>query len=256
MLRFFTDWRNRRIVRKSRIPAEKWHSVIRCLHILDRLARDERDRLRTLAILFMNEKSFTGANGMEVTEEMKMVISLQACLPILNLDLTWYEGWLSIIVYPQGFVPERIYTDENGVVHSDKSALSGEAWQRGPVILSWQGVAHAGDLDGSNLVIHEFAHKLDMLNGVANGFPPLHNDMSRSSWTTEFSDAYSDFTNRDSGKNPAIDRYAASSPAEFFAVCSEVFFERPDVLFTTYPGVYQNLRKFYRQDPLGDSIGL
>lgn len=237
-------------MRKSRIPDAKWNSVIQRLHILERLNQDEKERLRLLAILFMNEKSFTGAHGMDVTEDMKIIISLQACLPILYLDMTWYEGWESIIVYPYGFLPERIYTDEYGIVHTDKKALSGESWLRGPVILSWQDVAHAGDLDGSNLVIHEFVHKLDMLNGTANGFPPLHSDMSRSSWTNEFSAAFTDIANKVDGNRHRIDRYAASSPAEFFAVCSEVFFERPDILNAEYPGVYQNLHKFYHQDPL------
>ena len=137
------------------------------------------------------------------------------------------------------------------MVHHVDDALSGESWQRGPVILSWDATTNAGALDGENLVIHEFAHKLDMLTGVANGFPPIHVDMDVAEWTNTFSVAFADFQVKTAaGIETGIDRYAASSPAEFIAVLSEEFFERPQVIHARYPEVYDLLRKFYRQDPM------
>jgi hypothetical protein len=129
--------------------------------------------------------------------------------------------------------------------------LSGEAWQRGPVILAWDETEYAGYVDGCNLVIHEFAHKLDMQNGVANGFPPLHPDMDRDAWTRAFSTGFDDFQRRCArGEDIGIDHYAASSPAEFFAVLSEFFFERPDLLRHHYGEVFEQMKRYYRQDPL------
>ena len=182
---------------------------------------------------------------------MKLIIALQACLPVLNLGLEGYGGWSSVIVYPSGFAPKRVIRDEYGVEHHVQSELAGEAWHRGPVILAWDETERAGIIDGHNLVVHEFAHKLDMQNGEANGFPPLHAKMDTVTWTEVFSAGFDDFQHKCSvGENIGIDCYGASSPAEFFAVLSEVFFERPDVLQRYYATVYQQLRWYYRQDPL------
>jgi hypothetical protein len=221
---------------------------------LDRLTEEERSRLRRLAILFLHKKSFSGTHGLVVTEEMALVIALQACLLILNLDIEWYDGWVEIVVYPGGFAPKRTVTDEYGVVHHVNDALSGESWQRGPVILSWDATANAGALDGDNLVIHEFAHKLDMLTGAANGFPPIHADMDVAEWTNTFTEAFKDFQAKtEAGIETDFNSYGASSPAEFIAVLSEEFFERPQVIHARYPQVYDLLRKFYRQDPMSPS---
>jgi Mlc titration factor MtfA (ptsG expression regulator) len=212
---------------------------------------DEKTRLIRLSILFLHEKSLEGAHDLELTAEMQRIIALQACLPILNLGLDWYGGWYSVIVYPAQFIPERKYIDEYGIEHRSNAVLSGESWHRGPVVLSWEDTEHAGEIDGHNLVIHEFAHKLDVLNGAANGFPPLHRGMNVTKWVDSFSEAYNDIQNRLLHRDGLpIDRYAASSPAEFFAVISEVFFEQPDVVSRFYPDVYHQLKQFYRQDPL------
>lgn len=260
MFGFINKWWQDRIVKESWVSEDQWARAFSRLPLLDRLTGEEKPRLRRLAILFLHQKSFSGAHEFVVTGEVALIIALQACLPILNLDIRWYRGWVSIIVYPAGFAPERAVVDQYGVVHQVKEALSGEAWQRGPVVLSWQDTEHAGELDGSNLVIHEFAHKLDMLNGAADGFPSLHHEMDRSAWTAAFEPAFADFQSKtDDGVSTGIDPYAASSPAEFFAVLSEVFFERPQVILSLYPDVYDNLRQFYRQDPLkglgGASLG-
>ena len=171
---------------------------------------------------------------------------------VLNLGIEYYEGWSDIIVYPDEFVPEHEYTDEAGVVHTVREARAGEAWLSGPVILSWADVALSRGDEGVNVVIHEFAHKLDMLNGDANGFPPLHKGMSRAAWSQAFERSYADFCQRvDAGELTDIDPYAAESPGEFFAVLSEAFVETPEVVAGEYPDVYAQLQAFYRQDPLG-----
>ena len=245
------NWLDRRIVARSDIPAAQWQAAFEVLPLLDGLDSEQCRRLRELAILFMHRKTFAGAHGLEVTRPMQLVIALQACLPILELGLDYYDGWQTVIVYPSGFAPEHVYTDEFGVEHRIRDELSGEAWHRGPVLLSWDDAESAGEIDGYNLVIHEFAHKLDMLNGEANGFPPLHRGMDTAEWTREFSRGFEDFERRcERGEDIGIDEYAASDPAEFFAVLSEVFFERPDLLQHYYPKIYRLLGEYYRQQPL------
>lgn len=245
------NWRRRGIIRSSSITDEQWSRAFGKLPLLKGLSPSEKQRLQELAILLIHYKSFEPAQGLILTQEMLMHIALQACLPILNLGFQSYDGWVSIIVYPDEFMPRRQYIDDAGVMHEDFGILSGEAWQRGPVILCWQDARVAGELDGRNLLIHEFAHKLDMQNGVANGLPPLHKDMARKAWTKDFSQAFTHFQHHcHGGDYNGIDCYAATSPAEFFAVFSEVFFERPDVLEQHYPKIYQHLRLYYRQDPL------
>lgn len=156
---------------------------------------------------------------------------------------------MGIIVYPDEFVVRRRFEDETGIVHEYDDVLSGEAWEGGPLIVSWHDVKMAGD--GYNVVIHEFAHKLDMLNGDADGMPALHSDLDASEWETIFFAAYDDFCARvDSGEETLIDPYASETPGEFFAVLSESFFEIPDVVAGEYPDLYDLLRRYYRQDPL------
>jgi Mlc titration factor MtfA (ptsG expression regulator) len=251
MLTAFRNWRHRRIIKRSAITAEEWALAFARLPILHGLSVDERQRLQELAILLMHYKSFEAAQGLVLTPEMMTHIALQACLPILNLGLSSYDGWVSVIVYPAAFLSRRSHMDEAGVVSEDNAGLSGEAWLRGPVILGWQDARVAGEVDGHNLVIHEFVHKLDMQNGVANGFPPLHNAMVIDDWVDAFSHAYEHFKQHCHARELyGIDCYAATSPAEFFAVISEVFFERPALLRQHYAPVYTQLSLYYRQDPV------
>ncbi len=251
MIKVIRNWLDRRIVERSAISVAQMEAAIASLPLLAGLSSDERLRLKDLAILFCHRKSFEGAQGLVVNHEMAMVIALQACLPILELGLESYGGWISVIVYPSGFAPEYSFVDEYGVTHHVKSELSGEAWQQGPVLLAWDDALRTSGPDGCNLVIHEFAHKLDMQNGKANGFPPLHPDMNADSWSSIFSRGYDDFANKcHAGVDLGIDCYAAESPAEYFAVMSEVFFEKPKLLQLHYPAVYAQLRLYYRQDPV------
>lgn len=251
MFKKISHWLQRRIIQQSSVSEEAWSNAFIRLPLLKRLTDEEKTRLREIAILLLHKKSFSGARGLDVTEEMKLIIALQACLPVLNLGIGWYRGWHSIIIYPAGFRPDHTFTDEAGVVHHEKRALSGEAWSRGPVILSWDEVKDAGIIDGENLVIHEFAHKLDMRNGIANGFPPLHKGMNKKQWAQVFTKAYENFHHRLRNDDASeIDRYAAHSPAEYFSVLSELFFERPDIINAEYPDVYKLMSQFYRQDTL------
>lgn len=250
MFVFIQDWLNRRITRRSRITEQQWQAAFARLPILNRLNQDERKRLRDLAILLLHKKSFEAAADLKLNQEMILIIALQACLPILNLGIEWYRGWVSIIVYPEGFTPIRTVVDEAGIAHRVQNRHGGEAWNRGPVILSWRDANLSGVIDGYNLVVHEFSHKLDMLNGVANGMPPLHKSMRTADWSSAFSEAYAHFKAlAESGAALPFDDYAATSPAEFFAVLSEVFFEQPQKIYHNYPHVHQQLKEFYRQDP-------
>jgi len=246
----FKSWWRKRIVRRKSIDDALWQHCIQRLPLLRQFNDEEITRLRELATLFLYYKSIEATADLELTHEMRVVIAAQACIPILNLGIDWYAGWVSVIVYPQGFTPTRTQTDESGVVHEQLMSLGGEAWHRGPVILSWSDTAYAGEIDGHNLVIHEFAHKLDMRNGAANGFPPLHAHMSFEKWTKAFSQAYEDLLFKVEHNLPTpFNRYGASAPAEFFAVLSEVFFELPQMLETQYPAVFCQLCEFYRQHP-------
>lgn len=252
ILSWFRRWREGRILRQSPYSEADWQQARSRLPLLNQLSHEEQTRLRRLAILFLHDKSLEGAGGLVVSTELQLVIALQACLPILNLGLDWYDGWVSVVIHPAGFQPVHTETDEYGVVHEVSHALSGESWERGPVVLSAEDSLGGGIVDGHNLVIHEFAHKLDMQNGVANGMPPLHSDMSAPQWSAAFSQAYADLQKRlEHGHASPIDPYAATAPAEFFAVLSELFFEKPRNINDHYPQVYRQLAQFYRQNPLG-----
>ena len=215
------------------------------------LSAEERERLQAKAQQLLADKTLSGAGGLEPDGRMVAMIATQAALPILNLDATWYGRWNEIIVYPSEFVPEREEMDEAGVVHHVRQPLSGEAWEGGPLVLSWGDVEQSGRCDGYSVVIHEFAHKLDMMNGAVDGLPPLLAQMNRADWAAAFSSAYADFCRRvDAGEPTEIDPYASESPAEFFAVLSEYFFEWPEPLHAAYPAVYEQMQGFYRQDTL------
>ena len=245
------NWLDRRVLERTEITALQWDAAFSSLQLLDRLTAREQQRLRELAILFLHRKTVTGAHNLVITQDMSLVIALQACLPVLELGLESYTGWSTIIVYPSAFAPQRLVRDEYGVEHQVADQLLGEAWQKGPVILAWDKTRYSGYVDGCNLVIHEFAHKLDMQNGEANGFPPLPRDMDIQTWTRVFSAGFEDFQQRCArGEDIGIDCYGASSPAEFFAVFSEIFFERPDLLQRYFGSVYEQLKLYYRQDPL------
>lgn len=244
------NWRRQNVLRRAALPEDAWRAVVSALPILRGLSGEELEHLRELATLFLHEKQVVAAGGLSLDDDTRIKIAAQACLPILNLGLDYYAGWVSVIVYPDEFVPKHEFMDEAGVVHIVHDPVKGESWERGPVILSGADAVRLGEYDGVNVVIHEFAHKLDMLNGAMNGYPPLHQGMSTERWAQSFTTAFNDFrTKVASGMETQFDPYGAENPAEFFAVMSEAFFEVPHILLQEYPDMYQQLVAFYRQDP-------
>lgn len=249
------------------IGIDAWNDATGDYQFVAQLTEEENRRLRLIASDFLSRKTIVGAAGFEVDDHLRIQIAAQACILILELDVDFYDGWREIIIYPAQFAKTHEVQDEFGVVHTTREPLAGEAWLEGPVVLSYADVTQNENAvdrgDGYNVVIHEFAHKLDMLNGGANGYPPLHRGMSRETWKRTFLAAYLAFckdvdtadalVHRDGGKALdalAIDPYASENPAEFFAVISEVFFEMPETLLETFPEVYQQLKLFYKQDPV------
>jgi len=252
MIHRLASWWQERSAAKAlaRYSTADWDLAWAGLPMLAGLDQVQAVQLRTLAALFLRSKTIEEVQGVRLTAHQHLTIALQACLPILGLDLGWYRGWYAVIVYPEEFAPKQERMDEDGVVWVEREIKSGEAWEQGPVILSWADVAAGEARDGYNVVIHELAHKLDMLNGDANGYPPLHADMSHAAWASDLGDAYAHLSRRvRRGRQTAIDPYGAESPGEFFAVCSEAFFELPHLLRDAYPSVYAQLVAFYRQDP-------
>ncbi len=249
-MEWFKSWRRARILQQARLDPVLWRTTMERFSFTRMLSDSERARLQELTALFLHDKHVHGAAGMVVEDEVRIAIAVQACVLILNLGLDYYRGWVEVIVYPDEFVARREYVDEAGVVHHVEEAMSGESWEGGPVVLSWADAQVGGRGATYNVVMHEFAHKLDMLNGEPNGFPPLHAEMSRAQWSSVFTLAFEDFCARlDSGIELDIDEYAAENPAEFFAVMSEAFFESPQLVHREYPQVYEQLKQFYRQDP-------
>jgi hypothetical protein len=258
------------------IPDSLWNSTLASVPFFARLSPDERAHLRAWAERFLAEKQMSGAAGLELTAPMQVHIAAQACLPILNLDLAWYCGWNSIVVYPDEFLYPRSITDEAGVVHEYTEPISGEAWDGGPVLLSWEDAQRSSTVDDTaySVVIHEFTHKLDLLNGDADGVPPfspsLHRGLKAAAWRDTLREAHEAFiaeielieselpSTIDPESNEAdpyyahlpLDAYAALDAGEFFAVSSEAFFVKPARLQAAFPAWYALLADFFRQDPL------
>lgn len=252
MFKALKNIHKRYLLKKHKIPEDLWKNTTAKLPILTYLQAGQLQELKEMTTLFLYKKDFIAAQGFDIDDEKQLIIAVQACLPILGLGIDYYDGWLEIIVYPDTFVVSRDVTDAYGLVHKETRALSGEAWVKGPVVLSWQDV----QLDsfqlreGHNVVIHEFSHKLDMLNGRANGMPPLHPTMHRNEWTDSLSNAYNHLQKLlESHQSHYINDYAATDPAEFFAVVSEYFFTAPKALKHHRPAVYKQLILFYKQEP-------
>ena len=249
MIRAIREWRRQRALDRIRVSEAQWLAAEAELPCLDHLDANDRLRLRTMAREFIAGKEWTSAGDLRLTPAIQLSIALQACLPVLNLGLDRYRGWVGIVVYPGDFVIPRSIVDEDGVVHEYDDPVLGEAWEGGPVLVSWfEDSDETGDV---NVVIHEFAHKLDMEKGAVDGVPRLPDDMTRGAWIDAFASAFDDFQRRvDAGEDTLLDPYAATDAAEFFAVTSEAFFQTPHLLRDDYPAVYEQLRRFYRQEPL------
>lgn len=253
----FRDYRRRRYLARAALPQEEWEQVLEWVPAARYLDEPDRARLKALAQLFLREKSVVPAAGTELNDAQRLVIAARAVVPVLNLDLDHYDGWSELVVYEDAFVPGHEYVDDAGVIHVDPHARVGEAWERGPVILSWKDIEEdaAYPEDGRDVVVHEMAHKLDMLNGDANGLPPLHAQMSVARWATVWQAAYDGLCGQvDAGTETWLDPYGAESPGEFFAVMSEAFFTMPQDARHHYPEVYEQLSSYYRQDPAAQAL--
>ena len=259
LLEKFRAWRRGRVLATHALPDELWDEALDMLPFLSRYRDDEIQALRDRVVLFLADKGIIGAQEFEVTPLMRVVIAIQACVLVLHLEPDVYDGWNNVVVYPDEFRPRIEYEDEAGVVHVRDHEIAGEAWDGGPVLLSWADVERSRDFEtaGMNLVIHEFAHKLDMNNGIADGVPRLRPGMSAAAWQRVSTAAYTDFVRRveaweAAGERdedaPLIDPYASEAPEEFFAVCSEVFFAAPEELLDAYPDYYALLAAYYGQD--------
>lgn len=250
MIAWYKRWRRSRYLRDHLVSATDFSQALGRVPACHGLDGTARDRLRRLVTLFLREKLFEAVDHAGVDPQDRLLIAINACLPILNLGIDAYGGWATVIVYPDEFLVEYEEEDEAGVVHSGRDLRTGEAWERGPLVISLRDVHAQSDRDGYNVLIHECAHQLDMRNGAPDGLPPLHRGMSVSDWNKAFTQAYEYLRARIArGEETPLDEYAAESPAECFAVFSEYFFEAPQRLRAVYPAVYDQLMQFYRQDP-------
>lgn len=214
------------------IPDPLWLSTLAAYPFLAERPAPELATLRRLAGEFLARKEFHGADGLAITDAIAVAIAAQAVLPVLHLGLDWYDDFVGIVVHPSEVVAQRTDTDEDGVVHDYEEVLAGEAMYQGPVMLSWQDVAQAGASagDGYNVVIHEFAHKIDMRDGASDGCPPLPSRAARQAWLATLQAQYDAFreqviiAERFSGPRPWLDDYGATALDEFFAVACEAYF--------------------------------
>ncbi len=240
--------------RRQPFPAA-WREVLRRrMPAFARLPVDLQLQVKKHVQVLLAEKPFIGCAGLVITDEVRVLVAAQAALLLLNRRAGYFVNLRQILVYPGAFVVERSQPDELGLTHETRRALAGESWQQGQLLLSWDDVvAGAADpADGHNVVIHEFAHQLDQERGRANGAPWLGRREAYARWAAVLS---AEFANLQStlarGETPAvIDAYAATSPAEFFAVVSEHFFEQPAALAAAHPALYAEFARCYRTEPL------
>ena len=254
-------WRRARLRRRP-FPAA-WRAILRRnVPLVARLPADLQLQLKRHVQVLLAEKRFVGCAGLEVTDEMRVTIAAQACLLLLNRRTDYFARLREVLVYPGQYLVDHVQADAGGVQHARREARAGESWPQGQVVLSWDDVlagAAAPD-DGRNLVIHEFAHQLDQETGPANGAPWLGGRAQRARWARVLGAAYASLRAQVQAKTatpgaapvaaPLIDPYGATSPAEFFAVVSEVFFERPAALAAAQPALYREFSRYYRVDPL------
>ncbi|AKM29136.1 hypothetical protein AB870_01835 [Pandoraea faecigallinarum] len=239
-----------------------WREVVNALPFLARRSAADLEKLRTLAAGFLADKHFSSAHDLPLTDAMCVSVAAQACLPILHLPPALYRGWTGIVLYPGEFLIRKTVQDEAGVVHDVEQEASGEAWEGGPVVLSWQDV-QASDVLAYNVVIHEFVHKIDMEGGEADGVPPmfrrLHGELTAEAWCEVFDPAYEEFCHHVANVPDAdwdrfasmslLDPYATEHESEFFAVCAEAFFVAPAAFLREYPALYALFSRYFLQDP-------
>lgn len=250
MFDFLTRHKHAAIVAKP-FP-DAWREVLdRDVAYVAKLTADERRALEGLVQIFLAEKSFEGCGGLTLTDEIRVTVAAQACLLILHRDVVdVYPGLDSILVYPSAYRASSKKREGLVVIESEDARL-GESWTRGAVVLAWDHVLRsARHLGGGNVVLHEFAHQLDAADGAVDGAPDLGSRARYASWARVLGEEFEDLSSRlHAGRGSDIDAYGATSPPEFFAVVTEMFFEKAQQLKKHHPELYAELAAFYRQDP-------
>ncbi|WP_251357839.1 zinc-dependent peptidase [Kangiella sp. TOML190] len=245
--------KQRKSIASIPFPAQ-WRKILRKnLPFFYQMPADLQLQLKDKMQIFLAEKQFVGRQGQTINDEVRVTIAAQACLLLLNRNTDFYPFLKTIVVYPAAFITQHEQYDASGIKTQDARVLLGESWTRGQVILSWRDSASGGaDFeDGHNLVIHEFAHQLDGESGVTNGAPPLNKDQSYQEWSQVLSSEFAELQKRArTGEASFLDKYGATNPAEFFAVTSEVFFEKPKELKQIHPDLYRQLAEYYRVNPV------
>ncbi len=230
-------------------PAE-WTSILNQIPNVAALLPNDRQRLGRFIDLFLRHVHIEGGNDLEITPTVRLTLAAQACLLALNLPRGALGGLTNIIVYPTTFLPSQ-FSWHAADADLPVAPTLGQSWQRGTVVLAWDNVLEgvANPSDGHNVALHEFAHQLDALHGTTNGIPPLGSRHRYLAWSGVLEASFARFSRQvRKGKPGSIDPYGATNPAEFFAVATESFFERPDQLKREYPELYEQLRNYYRQD--------
>jgi Mlc titration factor MtfA (ptsG expression regulator) len=244
--------RRQRALRAAPFPAA-WSAILaRRVPYVRRLPPRLRRQLEDHIKVFVAEKQFFGCAGMEIDDEVRVTIAAQACLLLLERASDGFGNLGQVLVYPSRFLVERLRAEPSGLMQEQRHALSGESWAHGQVVLSWEDVLEGAAVpdDGHNVVIHEFAHQLDQRKGHANGAPWLGRRDRYARWSRVMLAAYESLRRQAAlGEPSLLSHYGATSPAEFFAVASEVFFERSRDLAALEPALYGELATFYRVDP-------
>jgi MtfA peptidase len=246
--------REARALQRRAISDELWQACLADLPFVALRPAEQQERLRRMASLFLDRKEFTGAQGFVVTDRIALTVALQACLPVLELGIDQYDGFVGIVMHGDAVVAAREVMDEHGIVHAYDEELAGEAMEGGPLMLSWADVLPSEDGDAPatayNVVIHEFAHVLDLRDGQADGIPVLGSSTERRAWSEVLVPEYDRFCERVvCGYETVLDPYAAEARDEFFAVASEAFFVTPQALKEEQPAMYRLFASFYKQDP-------
>ena len=216
-----------------------------------RLPKELRETLQGCINYFLDEKVFVGCEGLEISDEIRLIVAANACMLIVNNRKRYFPRFESILVYPDTYIAREVTYDGLVEVHKD-SVRAGESWYRGPIVLSLTDVVRgsSNEQDGHNVVLHEFAHKLDEENGVMDGLPVLRESAHYKEWAEVLTREYDEFLDRvDRGKNKVIDEYGRVSAPEFFAVATESFFEKPEQMRKRLPALYQQLQTLYGLDP-------
>ena len=242
-------------VQRRHIPDDLWKRTLVRYPFLQRRDSTDAAELRRLTSLFLDRKEFSAAGGLKLTNAVVVSIAAQAVLPVLRLGLARYDGFVGIVVHPDEVVARREIADDDGVVHAYDEPLAGEVMGGGPVMLSWRDVRSAGQSAGAayNVVIHEFAHVLDMADGQANGVPLLPPELSLDEWSRTLGAEFKAFGQCvQEGLDTVLDPYGAQAEEEFFAVASEAFFVSPEAMQRKHPALYGVLCRYYLQDPAAD----